>query len=42
MSGIVNDEVRERAARVQSADVLSKPFAADDLLRKLDALLPPR
>src|SRR5947207_3966402 len=39
MSGIVNDEVRARAARVQSADVLSKPFAADDLLRKLDALL---
>ncbi|HTO11345.1 MAG TPA: response regulator [Candidatus Binatia bacterium] len=41
MSGIVNDEVRERAARVQSSDVLSKPFAADDLLRKLDALLTP-
>jgi CheY-like chemotaxis protein/predicted regulator of Ras-like GTPase activity (Roadblock/LC7/MglB family) len=41
MSGIVNDEVRERAARVQSADVLSKPFAAEDLLRKLDALLAP-
>ena len=39
MSGIVNDEVRERAARVQSADVLSKPFAAEDLLRKLDTLL---
>jgi CheY-like chemotaxis protein/predicted regulator of Ras-like GTPase activity (Roadblock/LC7/MglB family) len=39
MSGIVNDEVRERAAQVQSADVLSKPFAADDLLRKLDSLL---
>jgi CheY-like chemotaxis protein/predicted regulator of Ras-like GTPase activity (Roadblock/LC7/MglB family) len=39
MSGIVNDEVRERAARVKSADVLSKPFAADDLLRRLDALL---
>jgi predicted regulator of Ras-like GTPase activity (Roadblock/LC7/MglB family) len=39
MSGIVNDEVRERAARVKSADVLSKPFAADDLMRKLDALL---
>src|SRR5438128_4114955 len=39
MSGIVNDEVRERAARVQSADVLTKPFAADDLLRKLDVLL---
>jgi CheY-like chemotaxis protein/predicted regulator of Ras-like GTPase activity (Roadblock/LC7/MglB family) len=45
MSGIVNDEVRERAARVNSADVLSKPFAADDLLRKLEAVLavePPR
>src|SRR4030095_11119448 len=39
MSGIVNDEVRRRAAQVQSADVLSKPFAADDLLRKLDGLL---
>jgi CheY-like chemotaxis protein/predicted regulator of Ras-like GTPase activity (Roadblock/LC7/MglB family) len=42
MSGIVNDAVRERAARVQSADVLSKPFAADVLLRRLDALLAPR
>lgn len=43
MSGIVNDAVREQAARVQSADVLSKPFAADDLLRRLDTLLtPPR
>jgi CheY-like chemotaxis protein/predicted regulator of Ras-like GTPase activity (Roadblock/LC7/MglB family) len=41
MSGIVNDEVRARAARVQSDDVLSKPFAADDLLRKLEALLAP-
>jgi len=41
MSGIVNDDVRERAARVQSADVLSKPFAADDLLRRLEALLAP-
>jgi CheY-like chemotaxis protein/predicted regulator of Ras-like GTPase activity (Roadblock/LC7/MglB family) len=39
MSGIVNDEVRERAALVKSADVLSKPFAADELLRRLDALL---
>jgi predicted regulator of Ras-like GTPase activity (Roadblock/LC7/MglB family) len=39
MSGIVNDDVRERAARVQSADVLSKPFAADDLLRRLETLL---
>lgn len=43
MSGIVNDDVRARAARVQSADVLSKPFAAEDLLRRLDTLLtPPR
>jgi CheY-like chemotaxis protein/predicted regulator of Ras-like GTPase activity (Roadblock/LC7/MglB family) len=40
ISGIVNDEVRERAASVHSADVLSKPFAADELLRRLDALLP--
>src|SRR5688572_31159758 len=39
MSGIVNDDVRERAARVHSADVLSKPFAADDLLRRLEMLL---
>jgi CheY-like chemotaxis protein/predicted regulator of Ras-like GTPase activity (Roadblock/LC7/MglB family) len=39
MSGIVNDDVRERAARVKSSDVLSKPFAADDLLRRLDTLL---
>jgi CheY-like chemotaxis protein/predicted regulator of Ras-like GTPase activity (Roadblock/LC7/MglB family) len=39
MSGIVNDDVRARAARVQSADVLSKPFAADDLLRRLEMLL---
>ena len=42
MSGIVNDEVRERAARVQSVDVLSKPFAAEDLLRRLEALLAAR
>src|SRR4030095_14313096 len=39
MSGIVNDEIRRRAAPVQSAAVLSEPFAADDLLRKLDGLL---
>jgi CheY-like chemotaxis protein/predicted regulator of Ras-like GTPase activity (Roadblock/LC7/MglB family) len=45
MSGIVNDEVRERAARAQSAGILAKPFAADDLMRYLDSLLaqaPPR
>ena len=39
MSGIVNDDVRQRAARAKSADVLSKPFAADELFRRLDALL---
>jgi CheY-like chemotaxis protein/predicted regulator of Ras-like GTPase activity (Roadblock/LC7/MglB family) len=39
MSGIVNDEVRERAARAQSAGILAKPFAADDLVRHLDSLL---
>src|SRR5438093_6781007 len=39
MSGIVNDEVRERAARAQSAGILAKPFAADDLMRHLDNLL---
>ena len=41
MSGIVNDEVRERAARAQSAGILAKPFAADDLMRHLDMLLVP-
>ena len=39
MSGIVNDEVRERAARAGSAGILAKPFAADDLIRHLDNLL---
>jgi CheY-like chemotaxis protein/predicted regulator of Ras-like GTPase activity (Roadblock/LC7/MglB family) len=39
MSGIVNDDVRARAARVQSAGILAKPFAADDLVRRLDSLL---
>ena len=42
MSGIVNDEVRERAARAQSAGILAKPFAADDLVRHLDGLMPRR
>ncbi|HEV8473395.1 MAG TPA: response regulator [Methylomirabilota bacterium] len=41
MSGIVNDDVRARAARVQSAGILAKPFAADDLLRRLEGLLAP-
>ncbi len=41
MSGIVNDEVRQRAARVRSEGVLAKPFAADDLLKRLEGFLGP-
>jgi CheY-like chemotaxis protein/predicted regulator of Ras-like GTPase activity (Roadblock/LC7/MglB family) len=41
MSGIVNDEVRQRAARARSEGVLAKPFAAEDLLKRLDNLLGP-
>ena len=41
MSGIVNDEVRQRAARARSEGVLAKPFAAEDLLKRLDSLLGP-
>jgi CheY-like chemotaxis protein/predicted regulator of Ras-like GTPase activity (Roadblock/LC7/MglB family) len=41
MSGIVNDEVRQRAARARSEGVLSKPFAAEDLLRRLESILGP-
>jgi CheY-like chemotaxis protein/predicted regulator of Ras-like GTPase activity (Roadblock/LC7/MglB family) len=39
MSGIVNEEVRQRAARARSEGILSKPFAAEDLLKRLDGLL---
>ena len=41
MSGIVNDEVRQRAARARSEGVLAKPFAAEDLLKRLDDVLGP-
>jgi CheY-like chemotaxis protein len=41
MSGIVNDEVRQRAARARSEGVLAKPFAAEDLLKRLDGVLGP-
>ena len=41
MSGIVNDEVRQRAARARSEGVLSKPFAAEDLVKRLDRFLGP-
>ena len=39
ISGVVNSNVLARAAEVQSNDVMFKPFAADDLVRKIDALL---
>jgi CheY-like chemotaxis protein/predicted regulator of Ras-like GTPase activity (Roadblock/LC7/MglB family) len=39
ISGIVNSDVLDRAARVQSNGVLGKPFAADELLRRIDDLL---
>ena len=41
LSGIVNDEVRQRAARARSEGVLSKPFAAEDLLKRLENVLGP-
>ena len=41
MSGIVNDEVRQRASRVRSEGILSKPFSAEDLLKRLEAVLGP-
>jgi CheY-like chemotaxis protein/predicted regulator of Ras-like GTPase activity (Roadblock/LC7/MglB family) len=39
VSGIVNSTVLQRAAEVRSNDVMFKPFAADDLARKVDHLL---
>ena len=39
ISSTVNSAVLERAAQVRSSDVLRKPFAADDLARKVDELL---
>ncbi len=39
ISGVVNSTVLARAAEVQSNDVMFKPFAADELVRKIDALL---
>src|SRR5262245_31767743 len=40
MSGIVDDAVRERAARVGADDILFKPFGAGDLVERLERLLP--
>ena len=41
ISGIVNGTVLERAAKVQSDDVMRKPFAAEELMRKVDGFLSP-
>jgi len=40
ISGIVNSTVLERAAKVGSDDVMRKPFAADELLHRIESLLP--
>lgn len=40
MSGIVNDDVRQKAAAAGCDGVLAKPFAGEDLVRHLEALLP--
>jgi CheY-like chemotaxis protein/predicted regulator of Ras-like GTPase activity (Roadblock/LC7/MglB family) len=42
ISGIVNGTVLERAAKVQSDDVMRKPFAAEELVRKIDGYLSAR
>ncbi|HEV8307640.1 MAG TPA: response regulator [Methylomirabilota bacterium] len=39
ISGIVNGAVLERAAQVHSDDVMRKPFAAEELVRKIDGFL---
>jgi len=40
ISGIVNGTVLERATKVRSDDVMRKPFAADELLHRIESLLP--
>jgi len=40
MTGVVDDAVRARARAVGAADILTKPFGADDLVRRLEGLLP--
>lgn len=39
VSGVVNSTVLARAAEVQSNDVMFKPFAADELVKKIDDML---
>ena len=40
ISGIVNSTVLERATKVRADDVMRKPFAADELLHRIESLLP--
>src|SRR4029453_1501764 len=40
ISGIVNSTVLERAAKVRSDDVMRKPFAADELLHRIEGFPP--
>src|ERR1700720_2326089 len=39
ISGIVNGTVLERAAKVRSNDVMRKPFAAEELLQRIESFL---
>jgi len=39
ISGIVNSTVLERAAKVRSDDVMRKPFAADELIHRIESFL---
>jgi len=39
ISAIVSSTVLQRAAEVRASDVMFKPFAADDLVRKVDLLM---
>src|SRR5262249_44446969 len=39
ISGVVNSTVLGRAAEIQANDVMFKPFAAEELVRKIDGLL---
>lgn len=40
MTGVVDDTVRARARELGAVDILPKPFGADDLLRRLEELIP--
>lgn len=40
MTGVLDDAVRARAREVGADDILAKPFGADDLLRRLEGLIP--